>query len=611
MNIPLTPEQITIFAIIGGSLVLFIWNRWRYDLVALTALLASVLTGIVPPEKAFTGLADPVVTTVAAILVISAAISRSGFIDWCLSILSGVLERPNLQIIVLVSMVVVLSAFMNNVGALAVFLPITLAFAKKAGRAPSEMLMPLSFGSLLGGLITLIGTPPNILISSIRQDMLGAPYRMFDFAPVGIGVCVVGIVYLAFGWRLIPKARRGTTAAEDAFTLEDYISEVIVAADSPLIGQTVGQVEAQIEEEFSIVGIVHEQQRTLVPSEYALIGAGDTLMVETDPITLKGITDKLKLELAGSKEIEGIQLTSDDIHVVEAVIARDSPMIRTTPRRLRLRSRFGVNLLAVRHAAQSSGRTLGRWFFGDPAKPVRLGDRRLQEGDVIVLQGHKDTMADTLSALGCLPLAQRNLLLGRDRVAWLPVLVLAGSVALTVSNVLPIAIALLAGVLVIGFLRILRLNEMYAAIDPSVIVLLAAMIPVTSALQSTGGTEIIASVIAEITEGLTPTMMIGSIIVASMLVTPFLNNAATVLLMAPIAGGIATKLGYSPDPFLMAVAIGTSCDFLTPIGHQSNTLVMGPGGYKFNDYWRLGLPLSILVVLTATPLILLVWPVQG
>lgn len=608
----LTQDQAMAFGIIVATLVLFIWNRWRYDLIALLALFACVATGLVPAKDAFVGFADPVVVTVATILVISAAVSRSGFIDVCLKLLSGVAERKNVQIVVLVAMVMALSAFMNNVGALAVFLPVTIAFARKAGRSPSEMLMPLSFGSLLGGLITLIGTPPNLLISRVREDIVGSPYSMFDFAPVGLGLCLMGIVYLAIGWRLIPKERRGAVSAEDQFTIEDYISEVMVGEDSPWAGQSISEVETAIEGDFTIVGILHENERTLIPSGKTVIAVGDTLLIETDPVTLKEITDKAKITLAGSKEIEGLKLTSDEIGVTEAVITAESIMARTTPRRLQLRSRFGVNLLAVRQAARAGNAGFGwaKRFLKTGDRPKRLSERVLQEGDVVVLQGKLDSMPETLADLGCLPLAERNLQLGRGRKAVLPVLVMGASIALTVSGTLPISIAFLGGVLAIGLLRILRLNEMYAAIDAPVIILLAAMIPVSEALRTTGGTEIVATLVASATQGLTPPLMIGLILIATMLVTPFLNNAATVLLMAPIAAGIAQQLNYNVDPFLMAVAVGASCDFLTPIGHQSNTLVMAPGGYKFSDYGRLGFPLSVLVVLIGTPLIMWAWPLQ-
>lgn len=592
----ITNDQTIIMSILGLAIVLFMWGRWRYDLVALFILFLSVIAGVVPANQAFSGLADPVVTTVACILVISAAISRSGFIDWIMKLLSGLVERPRSQIFLLVTLVIALSAFMNNVGALAVFIPIALAFARKARRSPSELLMPLSFGSLLGGLMTLIGTPPNIVISSIREQITGEPYQMFDFLPVGVGICVVGILYLSVGWKLIPKDRRARALPEDRFSIEDYVSEVTVPEEASVIGKTIGELEKSTEGEITIAGLIRDHYRRLIPSHRMKVQENDVLIVESDPKALKNFVSRGKLSLTGSKEIEGNALTSDEIGVVEAVVTAASEIVGLSPRSLSLRSRFGVNLLAVRQADRQS--------------IERLSDVTLREGDVIVLQGNLDAMAETLGKLGCLPLAERNLLLGRTKPAFMPIFLMAIAVGLTIMEILPISIAFLGAVLAIGLMRILRMNEMYAAIDAPVIILLAAMIPVTQALQTTGGADLLAGWITSVTAGMSGASMLTLILVASMLVTPFLNNAAAVLLMAPIAAGIAMKLGLNVDPFLMAVAIGASCDFLTPIGHQSNTLVMGPGGYKFGDYWRMGLPLSILVVITAVPLIMLVWPLR-
>lgn len=592
----LTQDQILIFAVLGVAVFLFVWEKWRYDVVALMTLFVSVITGLVPAEKAFSGFADPVVVTVACILVISAAISRSGFIDYAMRLLSRFIEKPKLQIAVLVGMVMTLSGFMNNVGALAVFLPIAISFAKKANRKPSELLMPISFGSLLGGLVTLIGTPPNLLISRIRMDMTGQPYHMFDFAPVGLGICAAGLIYLSFGWRLLPKDRRGQPSPEEQFAIEDYVSEVMVPAESTAIGKTIDEIENLTEGEFSVIGLIRGGSRRLAPSSRMKVREADILLVESDPVTLKNLIDKAKLELSGSKETETVSLTSDEVGVVEAVVREDSELIGLSPRQVRLRERFNVNLLAARQAGVNIKN--------------RLRDLRFREGDVIVLQGNKDTMAETLADLGCLPLAERSLQLGRQKFQFIPALILAFAVGLTIFEVMPISIAFLGGVLFIALFRILRLGEIYSSVDGAVLILLGAMIPVTEALQSTGGTEVIASAIAGVSAQFSGTALLTFIIVATMAVTPFLNNAAAVLLMAPIAGTLAVKLGLNVDPFLMAVAIGASCDFLTPIGHQSNTLVMGPGGYKFADYWRLGLPLSIIVVVISVPLILMVWPLK-
>ncbi len=589
----MTNDQILTFAIIGITIGLFIWNKWRFDIVALGSLFAAVLVGIVPADKAFSGFADPVVVTVACILVLSAAISQSGFIDVALRVMNRFAGFRNLEVFVLVGMVMVLSAFINNVGAMAVFLPIAITFAKKTGRKPSELLMPMAFGSLLGGLMTLIGTPPNLMISDIRNDFVGAPYDMFDFAPVGIGVCAVGILYLTFCWRFLPKDRRGQTSPEDRFSIEDYVSEVSVDENSSLIDKTIREVENSIEGDFSIIGLLRSGYRTLAPSGRLKVRQGDILIVRSDPTALKNVVDSGKVSLTGSKELEDTSLTSDDVGIAEAVVMAGSDLIGSTPRELQLRRRFSVNLLAVRQS--------------DNRRQNRLHNIRFAEGDIIVLQGSMDAIPETLSELGCLPLAERNLQLGRQKFMMLPVLIMLGAIALAVLNILPLAISFLGGVLLVVLLKVMRPNEVYSSIDISIIILLGALIPVTQAMQDTGGAELIADALSGITQSMSLYWVLSIVMLATMIVTPFLNNAATVLLMAPIAANLAQNMGVGIDAFLMAVAVGASCDFLTPVGHQSNTLVMGPGGYKFTDYWRLGLPLSIIVIALGVPIIIWAW----
>lgn len=589
----MTQDQFLTFAVIAIAIGLFVWNRWRFDIVALGALFVSVVVGIVPAEKAFTGFSDPVVVTVACVLVLSAAISRSGFIDLAMKVMNRFAGRRNFQIFILVLMVMALSAFMNNVGALAVFLPIALAFCRKEDRKPSEMLMPMSFASLLGGLITLIGTPPNLMISNIRKDFTGAPYQMFDFAPVGLVICAAGLLYLTICWRLIPKDRRGQALPEERFSIEDYVSEVSVGEESTLEGKTIREVENSIEGDFAIVGLLRSGYRSLAPSGRLKIRSGDVLIVRSDPVTLKNIVDTGKVALVGDKEIGEKSVAIDDVGISEAVIMAGSELIGSTVRELQLRRRFSVNLLAVRQS--------------DSGRQYRLHNVRFREGDVVVLQGSLESMPETLAELGCLPLAERNLQLGRPKFAFLPAGIMGLAVGLAVLGLVPLAISLLGGVIAIALLKIMRPNEIYSAIDISVIILLGAMIPVSQAMQDTGGAQLIAQFVSNLTQGLPLHLVLGIVMVATMIVTPFLNNAATVLLMAPIAASLAQKMNVDVDAFLMAVAVGASSDFLTPIGHQSNTLVMGPGGYRFADYWKLGLPLSILVVLLGVWAIMWTW----
>ena len=589
-------ELAVVTAILAGALALFIWDRLRYDLVALAALLAAVVTGIVPAEEAFNGFADPAVVTVGAVLVISAAIRKSGMLDVVLRALAPVIERPGLQVAVFVTLVTALSAFINNVGALALFLPMAIQSARRAGRSPSELLMPLAFGSLLGGLITLIGTPPNILISAVRRQYTGEGFAMFDFAPVGLGIALVGALFLVFGWRLLPRDRRGAAAPEESCKIEDYLTEISVPAGTPLVGKSLADLEALAEGDLAVLALIRDDERRLVPSSRVKIAAGDVIVLETDPIALKKVIDSGKVKMVGSEAISAEHVRSEEVGVIEAVVMAESPLIGWSPAAIGLRARYGVNMLAIRR----NGRRVDE----------RLSRVEITPGDVVVLQGNLERMSETLARLGCLPLADRKLQLGAPARMFLPAGLLAVAVAFTAVGLLPPSVAFVGAVLGIAVLRLLPLSDLYSAVDWPVVVLLGAMIPVTQALQTTGGTELIAGWIATAGASVAPIALIGLVMVATMLVTPVLNNAATVLLMGPIAATLAQRLDLNMDPFLMAVAVGASCDFLTPIGHQSNTLVMGPGGYRFSDYWRLGLPVSILVVLVGVPLIALVWPVR-
>jgi len=588
-----TVQQFAVFAILGVTLVLFVMERWRYDVVALTALLASVLIGVVPPEKAFSGFSDPAVVTVAAVLVLSGAVRSSGLLDKALRPVLPRLRLPDVQVMVLAGLVAALSAFMNNVGALALMLPVALRVAQRTGRPPAALLMPLAFASLLGGLITLVGTPPNILISAVREELTGEAFAMFDFTPVGLGVAAVGLVVLVLCWRLIPLNRSSPSAGEDKFRIEDYTTEVRVPTNSAYVGRSVASLEALADGDVTVAAIIRDKFRRYVPHGHSPLAAGDILLLEGDPGRVKAVVDAARLDLVGDM-VPHHDASGDGYGVEDAVVTASSALVGTSPEELRLRRRFGVNLLAISRADR---RTI-----------TRLKHVRLKPGDVLVLQGRLAAMPDTLADLGCLPLAERNLRLGRPRRMLYPAI--AGGLAVTAAalNLLPVSIAFLAAVLVLLLLRVVPLKEAYESVEWPIIVLLGALIPVADSLSTTGGTQLIASWLAGVTAGVPPLGALALILVATMLVTPVLNNAATVLVMAPIGAGLAAQLGLNPDPFLMAVAVGASCDFLTPIGHQSNTLVMGPAGYRFTDYWRLGLPLSIAVVAVGVPLIAAVWP---
>ncbi len=578
MSVP----QIYIFAVLAATLSLFIWGRWRYDIVALMALLAVVLGSLIPAAKAFSGFGHPAVITVAAVLVISRAIQNSGLIGWLARGLGAFNRGPNFQTGAVVVLVGILSAFMNNVGALALLLPVVIQTARQSDRSPAELLMPLSFGSLLGGLVTLIGTPPNIIIATYRGTLGDAPYSMFDFTPVGLIIALAGAVFIALGgWRLIP-ARKGQGANGDGlFHIEGYITEVIVPRKSGLSGTSIGDLLAPAGEgEIVAVALQRRNRRRIKPKLSDPVRIDDRLLLEGSAEAIETIVHETGLRLAGSTTLAPGDLESDDVHFVEAVVTPTSRLVRRTVAQAMFGRRHGLNLLAL--ARQG--------------RPIREEIRkvRLRAGDVLLLQGDAEAIPESLSALGCLPLAERDLALHR-LPSPLPLIIFAVAIAVSLFGLLTIPVAFTAAVVALVLGRCISLRELYGSIDWSVIVLLAAMVPVGMAVENSGATALIADGVASLADVLPPWSIVLVILLVAMVLSDVMNNAATAVLMAPLAFGVATRIGVSPDPLLMAVAVGSSCAFLTPIGHQSNVLVMGPGRYRFVDFVRAGLPLIFLL----------------
>jgi di/tricarboxylate transporter len=589
-------EQTIVFAILVLVLVLFIVGRWRYDVVAILALLAVAVTGIVPREQVFAGFGHPAVVTVAAVLVVSRGLQNSGVVDTLARWMFSVGNRPFIQVTSLTGLVGVVSGFMNNVGALALLMPVAIQMARKSNRSPSFLLMPLAFGSLLGGMMTLIGTPPNIIISTFRAETGAEPFHIFDFAPVGIGAALAGVFFISLmGWRLIPS-RKGQTSREELFHVGEYMTEVRLPEDSKMVGKFLRDLEEIAEADVTVTGLARGEKRILVPSRYETLRANDIIFVEADPEALRILVDRAGLELVGSKEKGEEVLGSDEVSLIESVVMPDSRIEGRTALSLNLKWLYGVNLLGVAR----QGERLRQ----------RLGKIRFKPGDILLLQGRTETLQDTLSMLGCLPLAERGLRLAQPRRILLSIGLFGGAIAATVMDLLPVQVAFVAVAAVMILVNLLSIREAYESIDWPVIVLLAAMIPVGHALETTGGAKLLAENLLKASDQISPAATLAIVLLGAMALSNLLNNAATAVLMAPIAISIAQGLGASADPFLMAVAVGSSCAFLTPIGHQSNTLVMGPGGYRFSDYWQMGLPLSIVVVLAAIPLILWFWPLE-
>lgn len=591
-------SAIVAFAVIIGMMVLFVWGRLRYDLVAALALVASLATGIVSPKDAFVGFSDDIVIIVASALVLSAAVARSGLVDLLVARIDKHLSTVGRQIGVLGGTVLILSAFTKNIGALSMLMPATFEVARRAGTEPSRVLMPMAFASLLGGLITLIGTSPNIIVSRIREEEVGVPFGMFDFATVGLPLALLGLGFLIVGHRLLPKGRRAAASIDAAFNIKGYTTEVVVPETSPLAGKAVSDVVALSNGTVTVSALLRGAHKRFRNPASQLLRPGDHLLLEGEAKDLEQVVAAagFTLDHAADTSVSAGSDPDDEIGAIEAVVTADSILEGRTPEKLRLGERFDVNLLAV----SRSGERVAQ----------RLKTFRLRAGDLVVLQGNLKVLPEILGAIGCLPLAARDVPIGRRNRRWVPVIALAVAVVAMVLQIVPVQVAFFCAAFAVILFGAISAREAYQALDPAVLVTLACLIPVSDAMRTSGATDVVSDWLSSAVGVLPPLAGLALVMVVAMAVTPFLNNAATVLVAGPIAAGLAARIGASPDPFLMAVAVGAASDFLTPIGHQCNMLVMGPGGYRFRDYWRLGLPLSILVVVVGVPLIAFVWPMN-
>ncbi len=591
----MSTPQLLISGILFLAMVSFVWGKWRYDLVAMFALMACVVAGLVEADAAFAGFGHPAVVTVAAVLIISSALRDAGVVDEVASRISHLTTSPILHIASLTAVVTVASAFMNNVGALALLLPIAMSTAQERKRSPGLILMPLAFGSLLGGMMTLIGTPPNIIIASIRADYAGEPFGMFDFAPVGLPIAVVGFAFVTLlGWRLIPRARLEFKDDGSALSSGVYLTEASVPASSALVGKTLGDLDGFGEDNIEVIGVAGKRRfARAVRADYP-IAEEDILILRANPDDLKSFMDKHKLELRSTASPTFIQPSPDNEIMAEGVVRNDSQLVGK----------------GVEHIRRQTGRTLALVGLARHGRPVtqRLRQQIFREGDVLLLHGDSDSVDGQFGILGLWPLMRRPINLNRTRKIALASGIFFAAILLGISGFvsLPVAFILAVGAYVLT--GILTARKIYDDIDWPVIVLLAAMIPVGNALTTTGTTQLVAQSLISATEGLSIPIILSLLLIVTMLLSDVINNAATALVMAPLGIAMAEALNVNVDPFLMAVAVGASCAFLTPIGHQCNTLVMGPGGYKFSDYWRVGLPLEIIIVIISVPTILWAWP---
>ncbi len=614
-------DQFSLFAILGVTVAMFLWGRWRHDMVAIAALLLCVLLGLVPADTAFAGFGHPAVITVACVLILSGGLQASGAVDLAVRRILPASSNMIVTVASLAGVAAVLSAFMNNVGALALLMPVAVQIAARQGIPPGRLLMPLAFGSILGGMTTLIGTPPNLIVASFSNESGADRFGMFDFTPVGLTVAAAGVAFLILvGWRLVPARKR---AGIESFDTAAYLTEARIVENSKAAGITFKETEDILEESGAqLIGLVRGEIRLAAPRRMQKTREGDILVIEAEPERLASALSSLGLKLEenvsvtqeekakkresgkaenaseeqsnSGEEEKNTAPSSNEIVLAELAIMPNSPLIGRSASDINLRRNYNINLLAVsRHGRRSM---------------ARLRTMKLQAGDVLLMHGVPERIALFTSHYSCAPLAERPLSIPDKRGAFISVAIMAGAVATAATGVVAAAVSFAGGVLAALMLKVVSPRRIYGMVDWPVIVMLAALIPVAGAMATTGAAGIVATGLIETVARGDAVMSMALILIVTMTLSDFMNNAATATVMCPISLSVAEQLGVSASPFLMAVAIGASCAFLTPIGHQNNTLILGPGGFRFGDYWKLGLPMEIIVVVVSIPMLLLVWP---
>jgi di/tricarboxylate transporter len=585
--------QYLVFGVIAATMALFAWGRMRYDLVALSSVTLLVLGGVLEPRDVFHGFGNDAVLSVIAIMVVGRAVRLSGATEPFAALLLRLGGGMMGQSLSLTAAATLFSSFMNNTGALTVFLPVAVHIARSAHRLASSLLMPLAFATLLGGLITLIGTPPNILVSVYRAEHLGAPFTLFDYTPVGLGIALVGLVFLStVGWRLLPP-RRGSVSLDRSLRMHQYFAEVRVPADSLLAGQTLRELE-DLGVDSNVVGVIRGKQRIAAPLSSEPIEAGDLLLVEADAEQLDRLIARAGLELGEDRIIAQEEIGGPDVTLAKLVVSRGSPLVGRTPKGLRMRWRYGMNVLAI----SRQGARIVR----------RLSAVRIRAGDVLFVQIREEALGEVIESLHLHTLEDKEHHRPDLRRLGATMLIFGAAMWGVAAGVASLGICFLAAALLLVMFNLVSVREASTSVDWSIVILLGSTIPLGVALERTGGATTIATGLMHLARDVHPVWALTSMMVVTMLLSNMMNNAATAVLMAPIAFRLSQSMGVDADPFLMGVAVAASACFLTPIGHQCNILVMGPGGYRFSDYARLGAPLSLLVLVVAVPLILWFWP---
>lgn len=593
----LTLDNILVLLILVSAVILFITEKLRVDVVAMLVLLALVATGLVTLEQAFSGFASPAVVTVWAVFIISAALSISGVADWIAqAMLHLVGQSEKRLLVVLMGTVGVMSAFMNNIGAVAILMPAVISIGRQLKISSSRLLMPLAFAALLGGNMTLIGTPPNILAVNIMSEYGVEPFSFFDFLPTGALALAVGMIYMMLMGRFLLPDRAPAGDLSGQYHVRDYLVEMRIGNQSPLAGQMLADTDLGERYNLNVLYIRRPDEDPISAFHSYQLCEGDVLLLEGVPQDIIGARRQYKLE--NIVDWTAVQWhpeeNADDFHLAEVTLAPNSRYQNKTLKEIGFRKLYDLSVLAIRHNGKD--------------QVMRLGDVPLQLGDSLLVQGPRHHFDNLLIDPNLMALESPKLELRRTAKAPLAIFILLAVIVCAALGLFPIAPLMLAGAMAMVVTKVISMEEAYRAIDWKAVFLIAGMLPLGIAMETSGTAQLLADQLVRWTGEWGPLVVLGCVFVMTALLTEVISNAAATVLMVPIAIDVAFGLNVNAQPFVMATVLAASTSFLTPVGHQVNVLVFGAGGYKFSDYTRLGIGLNVLMlvlVLTALPLI---WP---
>ncbi|MYD93629.1 MAG: SLC13 family permease [Chloroflexi bacterium] len=593
----MTPEAWIVVGCVVGALVLFATERLPPEGVGVLVLLVLGLTGTVDASTAFAGFASPAVITVAAMFILSAGLVEAGAPA---ALASAIVRYGGTRIAVLTVLLVLvvggMSAFINNIAATVILMPAAVTLARAANASASRLLMPLAFGSMLGGLMTQIGTPPNLLVSDALAAAGHRPFGMFDFAPTGAAILGAGLIYLVtVGRRLVPD-RQGPDFDEGIAQTRDYLAEIRVPAGASLVGKNLRELRWRPRFDVSVMEIFRDGRRLRFPTAEEVLFVGDVVLVEGEPDDVLRLTQSEGVEFTSERDFEPGRLQAEDERATVLELVAGPTF-----------SSRGLSIAAMRFRNRFGGLVLGIWRQGTRLR-TRLRDQRIEAGDVLMVRMPSARVSDLEESTDFIVLSQRaRIVIPRPRML-VPLAILALAVGLAAAGVAHIAVTGVLGALLIVVTRVLPYDRVYAAVEWRTLVLIAALLPLGTAMQTTGLAENLAQAVTDTLRPLGPIAVLAGIFIFTSLLTQLMSNAAAVVLVAPIGLGIAASFGIAPHAVLMMVAIAGSTAFMTPIGHQSNVLIYNTGAFRFFDFIKVGGPLTVVVLIVSLIVVPIVWP---